>query len=45
MVSILVEIGYITNDEELKKMQTEDYMNKFIDNLAFVIKNTFVNKL
>ena len=45
MVSILVEIGYITNDDELKKMQTEEYMNKFIDNLGFVIKNTFVNKL
>ena len=44
MVSILVEIGYITNDDELKKMQTEDYMNKFIDNLGFVIKNTFINK-
>ena len=45
MVSILVEIGYITNDDELKKMQTEEYMNKFIDNLGFVIKNTFINKL
>ena len=45
MVSILIEIGYITNDEELKKMQNDEYMNDFINNLGFVIKNTFINKL
>ena len=45
MVSILVEIGYITNDEELARMQNEEYMNTFIDNLGSVIKDTFVNKM
>lgn len=45
MISILIEIGYITNDDELKKIQNNDYIDSFISNLAFVIKNTFTNKL
>ena len=41
MISVLVEIGYITNKEEVKKMMLESNVEKFANKLADVVNDTF----
>lgn len=41
MISILVEIGYITNPDEEEKILSADYTRKFCTALADTIENTF----
>jgi len=42
MLSILIEIGYITNKKEEQKMLLESNIAKFNKTLAEVIVHTFV---
>ncbi len=41
MISILVEIGYITNPDEEEKILSADYIRKFCTALTDAIENTF----
>ena len=41
MISILIEIGYITNPDEEEKILSADYIRKFCTALADAIENTF----
>lgn len=41
MISILIEIGYITNQDEEEKILSADYIRKFCTALADAIENTF----
>ena len=44
VTSILIEIGYISNINEEKKMLLAGYIDHFVKQLANVIENTFVNQ-
>ena len=41
MISILIEIGYITNPDEEEKILSADYIRKFCTALTDAIENTF----
>ncbi len=41
MMSILIEIGYISNIDEEKKIISQDYIDKFCKTLADTLKNSF----
>ena len=41
MISVLVEIGYITNKKEVKKMMLESNVERFANRLAEAVDNTF----
>ena len=42
MISILIEIGYISNKEEEKKILTNEYVDKFCKNLTNTLEESFI---
>ena len=42
MISFLIEIGYISNKEEEKKILTNEYVDKFCKNLANTLEKSFI---
>jgi len=40
---VLIEIGFLSNKQEEKKLINSKYLNKLSKNLAIAIENYFVN--